>query len=306
MFPLLLCRFVQTSAAVLLAGTVVLRLLSRGTANPEYVALRWNRLAAGAWAALLVAGAFQLELTAAEMSGLPPMGAFSVEVLGSVLVVTRFGTVWLMQMAVLTCLLVTGLAADTACRRRRWWATAALDAACALLAAILLASLVCDGHAAASEKRGWLLPVDIIHAVTAGAWPGGLWAAGIVVGAGTMPAGHDSDDDDDRPAFFASEHDSRGRAGAQRFAQWHRSGRNVLRVVDEYLWPIAVVQDGVAGGHDRHRNLEPTVGLADESRTHGGNRAAFMAQRGMGKRAGRRCTAGNLRALHQHAATMNL
>ena len=67
--PLVLCRFVQTSAAVLLAGTAVLRLLAWGTGRER--TSFWHRLAWGSGSVLLVASAFQLALTAAEMSGQP-------------------------------------------------------------------------------------------------------------------------------------------------------------------------------------------------------------------------------------------
>ena len=43
-----------------------------------------------------------------------------------------------------------------------------------LLDATLLVSLVLAGHAQASDKSVWLLPVDVSHALAAGVWPGGL------------------------------------------------------------------------------------------------------------------------------------
>ena len=53
MTALWLCRCAQTSAAVLLAGTVLLRLLARGTTVGGVAG--WRRLAAGSW--LTLAGA---------------------------------------------------------------------------------------------------------------------------------------------------------------------------------------------------------------------------------------------------------
>ena len=163
MSPLLFCRFAQTSAAVLLAGTVVLRLLARGTGHGG--AERWGRLAFGSWGALLVAGVFQLALTAADMNGVPLSQAFSRDVLGSVLGGTLFGVVWAVRMALLAGLLIVGIMAT---------ASTARDGMGALLAAALLASLVWTGHAQASERAVWLLPMDVLHAITAGVWPGGL------------------------------------------------------------------------------------------------------------------------------------
>ena len=164
MSPILWCRFAQTAAAVLLAGTVVLRLLALGTGSGEPG--RWSRLAFGSWGVLLVAGVLQLALTAADMNGVPLAEAFSGEVLGSVLGGTLFGIVWEARAGLLVTLFVVGMLTT---------ASAARDAAGAVLAAALLASLVWTGHAQASERAAWLLPVTVLHAVTTGIWPGGLW-----------------------------------------------------------------------------------------------------------------------------------
>ena len=196
---MLLCRWAQTTAAVLLTGTAALRLLAHGAGLGE---LRgWRRLAGGSWGALLVAGALQLWLTAAAMSGLPPAQALSGEVLGQVLNGTSFGVVWRVRMCLLAALPVVqvGLAlraspfvsgkrrpAGTVIQRSQDWlgepALPGLDACggmvsgvlAALLAAAVLASLVWSGHARASAQNAWLLPVDVAHALAAGAWPGGL------------------------------------------------------------------------------------------------------------------------------------
>ena len=155
---MLLCRWAQTTAAVLLTGTAVLRLLGRGTGLGDLRGWRW--LAWGSWGVLLVAGTFQFWLTAAAMSGLPPAQAFSGEVLGRVLDGTSFGAVWRVRMSLLVVLLpAMALAGDTVV---------------AWLAAAFLASLVWSGHAHASAQSAWLLPVDVAHALAAGAWPGGL------------------------------------------------------------------------------------------------------------------------------------
>ena len=175
MSPLLLCRFAQTSAAVLLAGTAVLRLLARGTAAPAGVP-RWNRLAAGSWIVLLAAGLLELWFTAAEMSGQPLARALSGETLRGVIGGTRFGMVWTVRAGLLVGMFVArwGIAAAQRRRGQRREPNVWGDIAGALLAAALLVSLVWNGHAAASARYAWLLPVDGLHAVTAGAWPGGL------------------------------------------------------------------------------------------------------------------------------------
>ena len=173
MSPLLFCRYAQTSAAVLLAGTMALRLLAWGTGGGAMP--RWNRLAFGSWCVLVAAGAWQLVLTAADMSGMPLAQAFSGEVLGGVLDGTRFGVVWEVRAGLLAGLFVVGCLIAVAGRGgKRPGLLMAGDAVGAMLMAALLASLVWTGHAQASEKGVWLLPVNVVHAVAAGAWPGGL------------------------------------------------------------------------------------------------------------------------------------
>ena len=173
-FPwaLWLCRCVQTTAAVLLAGTAVLRLLALGTGLGR--AGRWPRLAWGSWAALLGTSALLLGLTAAEMSGEPLARALTDGSVARVLGGTRFGTVWRWRVALLAGWVVVRWAAAVSHRRGWRRVGAGVAATEMLLDAALLASLVWVGHAPASDQCVWLLPVDIGHALAAGAWPGGL------------------------------------------------------------------------------------------------------------------------------------
>lgn len=167
MSPLLLCRFAQTGAAVLLAGTATLRLLAWGTGIS--CAARWGGLAFGGGCALLLAGVLDLWLTAAEMSGLPPAQSFSRQVLGSVLADTGFGAVWSVRAALLAGWF--GMRFLIPAARRN----AVFEIVDGSLAAALLATLVWGGHAHASDQRAWLLPANLLHVVSAGVWPGGLW-----------------------------------------------------------------------------------------------------------------------------------
>ena len=173
MLPLVLCRFVQTSAAVLLAGTAVLRLLAWGTGLER--SAFWNRVAWSSWSVLLIASGLQLALTAAEMSGLPLAPALSGDVLGMVLGGTSFGATWKVRLWLLGGVLVAQTCI-TAVRRRdgppQHWAV--LEITSAALAAAVLTTLVWAGHAQASGKHAWLLPVDVAHVIAAGCWPGGL------------------------------------------------------------------------------------------------------------------------------------
>ena len=167
------CQCAQTSAAVLLAGTATLRLLARGTGLEPLSS--WNRLAWASWSVLVVAAVLQLGLTAADMSGLPLAQACSGQVLGSVLGTTVFGTVWKVRACLLAATLVIGWRIGaTQWHRGRTGTCATLEVAGALLTAALLATLVWSGHTHASDQHAWLLPTDLLHAVAAGAWPGGL------------------------------------------------------------------------------------------------------------------------------------
>jgi putative copper export protein len=174
---LVLCRFVQTSAAVLLAGTAALRLLAWG-AGMERTSL-WNRLAWTSAGVLIVASMLQLALTAAEMSGQPLAQAVSWDVLGMVLGGTSFGGVWKVRAWLLGGALVVQWLLKPAGRSIR----GALELISALLAAGVLATLIWAGHAHASDKHGWLLPVDLVHVAAAGCWPGGLLPLALLLGA---------------------------------------------------------------------------------------------------------------------------
>ncbi len=181
MLLLVLCRFVQTSAAVLLAGTAVLRLLAWG-AGMERQSL-WTRLAWSSWGVLLLAGVCLLGLTAAEMSGRPLGQALSGAVLATVLQGTSFGSVWQVRMWLLAALGMTllFLAWTTAPRRAGSRVTASLELTMASLAAAVLVTLIWAGHAHASGQRAWLLPNDVLHVLAAGCWPGGLWPLALLL-----------------------------------------------------------------------------------------------------------------------------
>ena len=180
-FPwvLWLCRCVQTTAVVLLSGTAVLRLLALGTGLAR--AERWPRLAWASWAAVLVAGVFLLGLTAAEMSGEPLSQALTNGSVARVLGGPRVGAVWFWRMSLLAgWLLVRWSAAGSG--RRTWpFVPVVLEAGELLLDAALLVSLVLAGHAPASDKSAWLLPVNVGHVLAAGAWPGGLLPLGLLL-----------------------------------------------------------------------------------------------------------------------------
>ena len=71
--------------------------------------------------------------------------------------------------------------AAAASRRRGSRTALVLEAAEWLLDAALLVSLALAGHAQASDKSAWLLPVNLSHVLAAGAWPGGLLPLGLLL-----------------------------------------------------------------------------------------------------------------------------
>ena len=107
------------------------------------------------------------------MSGQSLAQTFSDGTLRVVLDGTQFGTVWKVRMILVVGWLVLALA--VAWRGRfRCPVSSAPEITGLLLAVALLGSLVFAGHAQASGKKAWLLPVAVCHAIAAGVWPGGL------------------------------------------------------------------------------------------------------------------------------------
>ena len=116
------------------------------------------------------------------MSGLPLASALDRATLGAVLTQTLFGRVWLVRFA-----LAVALGAVLLLARRG----AALEAAGALLAGALLASLAWAGHAAAEQGSDRIvhLSADAVHLLAAGAWLGALLPlARVLAGARRAPA----------------------------------------------------------------------------------------------------------------------
>jgi putative copper resistance protein D len=181
-----LCRCAQTSAAVLLVGTAVLRLLAGGT-GLHPAACGWRRLAWTSGCVLLLAAALQLVLTAAEMSDLPLARTLTGGAIGEVLGGTRFGTVWQVRVSLLGGWFV--LTAGAALTRRDASRIAAgAEFGAGLVAIALLGSLVFAGHAQASAESAWLLPNDLCHVLAAGAWPGGLLPLALLLAKGSRNA----------------------------------------------------------------------------------------------------------------------
>ncbi len=162
-------RFVHFGALVLALGAA-LALLGSNSQNAAVQNLRrWARraLALSAGLALLTA-VLLLGVTAANLAG-APSGAWDAAILTTILRETDFGAVWTWRMVAAA--LLPGLAIVAVKRSRR-----ALDAAAAIVALGLLASLALTGHAAVesgAEGRVHRL-ADAVHLVAAGIWLGAL------------------------------------------------------------------------------------------------------------------------------------
>ena len=169
-----LCRFAQTGAAVILVGTGTLRLLAWSGTTAPLGAPRWNRLAVAGWLTFLLSAILQLGLTTAQMGDLPLAESFEGHALADALFGTHFGAVWRARLVLLAGLLAAGTCGAVLFRRKARGLSRVVDVTAVLLAVALLASLVATGHAQTTERHGWLLPTDMLHAGAAGAWPGGL------------------------------------------------------------------------------------------------------------------------------------
>ncbi|WP_240980264.1 copper homeostasis membrane protein CopD [Ramlibacter agri] len=166
-------RALHLAAIALLAGSFAFPafvLPPSAAGDPERSFLRgwlaslrlWSTVVAVAtWLAWIVA-------VAAGMSGLPLGEAWRPSVVGTVMVETRFGHVWLIRCALLV-LLVSYLAWR---QRRRRDRLAGADAVGAALASGVLVSQVWAGHATAAPP--WHVVADAVHLVAAALWVGSL------------------------------------------------------------------------------------------------------------------------------------
>lgn len=174
-----LCRCGQTGAAAGLAGFLTLRLLARGTGLASVARFPW--WTGGCWAGLCLTGGLLLALTAAEMSDLPLGQAISTGAMQEVLSGTSFGAAWQTRAWLLAGLLTAGgLATNKMCTARPL-AAFVLDIGALALAATLLGSLVWTGHARMSARGSLLFPLNVLHVLAAGAWPGGLLPLGLLL-----------------------------------------------------------------------------------------------------------------------------
>jgi len=182
---LLLSRFLQFGAGMVLAGVVAFRWLFL---LPGFVGetdetwqkfapfLAWlNRLFIGAGIVLVLSGFGLFWAVAAGMSDSSLGESLSTETLGTVLFQTQFGAVfaWRIGLAGVMAVLVAWLAWTRGLSRRRY---AVSEALAGLVAAALLASLAGMGHAAATGGPTFFARVgaDAVHLLVTAIWPIGL------------------------------------------------------------------------------------------------------------------------------------
>lgn len=184
-------RWAHLSAALLLVGTAAFLILAgrpdkptaRRWAEASVRHIRWLVLAA------LVSGIGVLSWQAGHMAG-RPSAALEPASLRTVLLETRFGTVWLVRHALLFL-----LAAVVFFREREDstvdWATFRAEAC--TLASGVAAAMAWAGHAGASESAS-VGPVlaDAAHVVAGGLWLGALLPLAALLRAASTEAGADT------------------------------------------------------------------------------------------------------------------
>ena len=172
---LIIARTVQIGATILLAGTLTFKLITLGpagrAASDDFHELQRRLLRLARWSlvAALLSALLWFCLEVANMSGLPPMRAFSTTAWQMVLFETKFGRVWQLRLGlvVLAFALVARGPAQIQARH-------ALIAVVVLISSVLLVSLAWISHAAAARVQPLGLLGDAFHLCAASVWIGGL------------------------------------------------------------------------------------------------------------------------------------
>lgn len=163
-------RAVHFGAIVVLFGqfAYLFRVAPDGKRPPEFGAT-----AAWSLGIAVVSHCAWLAMEASSMSGLPMGEALRGPVLGTVLLQTFFGHVWIFRMVAAACL---GVALAFGVRGDERSGAGTARTVAGALATVFLASTAGAGHAAADPgfDRYIHLGVDMLHLVGAGAWVGAL------------------------------------------------------------------------------------------------------------------------------------
>jgi len=172
---LIIARTMHIGASMLLAGTCTFEVITLGPAgragSDDFRELQRRLLRLVQWSlvAALLSALLWFWLEVANMSGSPPMRAFSVAAWQTVLFETNFGRVWQLRLGLIAlafALIALGLA--------RAQARHALIMAVFLISILLLVSLAWVSHAAAASVQPLGLLGDALHLCAASVWIGGL------------------------------------------------------------------------------------------------------------------------------------
>jgi putative copper export protein/mono/diheme cytochrome c family protein/peroxiredoxin len=174
-------RFLHLASSALLLGPIAFRLIISDPAlrkagaenSTQFVGFdrKLHRLAQWSLLAILCTGLLALGLHIASITSFSLGRALTPEIIGDVLIGTRYGVVWLTRM-VLIVLLAGAMSAQ---HKSNSSLTLAISF---VLATALLIALAFSGHAAAGEGL-WLLvqlAADALHLFAASIWLGGLAA----------------------------------------------------------------------------------------------------------------------------------
>ena len=176
-------RFIHLASVLLLVGIfgfdlLVCRPAMRATGaeiSPDRLSFSNSQFRMARWSLGLAAitAILGLFIKIATAAGLSLAESFNPSTIVAFLFGTRFGTIWLVRMAIL-CLLAAVLSPELFGRLNRnstQWGIAGL-----VLSATLLISLAAAGHASAAEGITLLVQIgmDALHLLAAGMWLGGL------------------------------------------------------------------------------------------------------------------------------------
>jgi copper resistance protein D len=192
--PLIWVRAVHFAATISVCGVVIFHAFVgapafRAASNEPMTRAVRRGLARIAWASLVLvvlSNAAWLVVQSVQMSERPPSALWSEGVLGTVLLDTDFGRVWLAR-SVLMGLLAAALPAYfTGEPSSPWRRGAALASAGALVAALAFA-----GHAAAGEGIESVVQqgADALHLIAAASWVGSLLPLAVLLGAAANDRG---------------------------------------------------------------------------------------------------------------------
>jgi copper resistance protein D len=185
--PLIDARVLYFAAALLVAGVVFFAVFIaapawRGAADGGVAVAVRGKLAWLAWFGLglaITSGVVWLIVTAAGMSGRPPLQVFDNGVLWTVLTQTTFGHAWLVRFVV-ACILAMLFVPFFSVKPN-----ARVVAMVTVLAAVFVGALAWAGHASGGLGAEAVIhpTADVLHLIAAAAWVGALVPLAVLLAA---------------------------------------------------------------------------------------------------------------------------